>query len=158
MTVDTFVPNDTKIFNNGNWSVNLYLSNSWKKILSRSLKWVFPGRINIITGPNYSGKSIYVKQVNFLSSKSYLGLMMICCFSNFCMWFTRYLTIFIAMPWIIHWWVNISLWVWPCFITCCLFDYLTFNIHPQIFNSLKIIFCWIREVSWICLAVFILHL
>ncbi|KAG0496898.1 hypothetical protein HPP92_001589 [Vanilla planifolia] len=36
LTVDTFVPNDTKIFNDG--------------------------RINIITGPNYSGKSIYVKQ------------------------------------------------------------------------------------------------
>ncbi|KAG0496909.1 hypothetical protein HPP92_001600, partial [Vanilla planifolia] len=36
LTVDTFVPNDTKIFNDG--------------------------RINIITGPNYSGKSVYVKQ------------------------------------------------------------------------------------------------
>uniref|UniRef100_A0A0E0A173 DNA mismatch repair proteins mutS family domain-containing protein n=1 Tax=Oryza glumipatula TaxID=40148 RepID=A0A0E0A173_9ORYZ len=37
MTVDTFVPNDTKIRSSG--------------------------RINIITGPNYSGKSIYIKQV-----------------------------------------------------------------------------------------------
>ncbi|XP_073014124.1 DNA mismatch repair protein MSH5 isoform X3 [Typha latifolia] len=41
MTVDTFVPNDTKVTNKG--------------------------RINIITGPNYSGKSIYVKQVIILS-------------------------------------------------------------------------------------------
>ncbi|CAK9171889.1 unnamed protein product, partial [Ilex paraguariensis] len=36
MTVDTFIPNDTKILDEG--------------------------RINIITGPNYSGKSIYIKQ------------------------------------------------------------------------------------------------
>ncbi|CAL5335665.1 unnamed protein product [Camellia sinensis] len=38
MTVDTFIPNDTKIQDDG--------------------------RINIITGPNYSGKSIYIKQVS----------------------------------------------------------------------------------------------
>ncbi|MCH83527.1 DNA mismatch repair protein MSH5-like [Trifolium medium] len=37
MTVDTFIPNDTKIFHDG--------------------------RVNIITGPNFSGKSIYLKQV-----------------------------------------------------------------------------------------------
>lgn len=47
MTVDTFVPNDTKILNNG--------------------------RINIITGPNYSGKSIYVKQVALVVFLSHIG-------------------------------------------------------------------------------------
>ncbi|OMP04372.1 hypothetical protein COLO4_09681 [Corchorus olitorius] len=36
MAVDTFIPNDTKILDEG--------------------------RIQIITGPNYSGKSIYIKQ------------------------------------------------------------------------------------------------
>lgn len=30
----------------------------------------FPGRINIITGPNYSGKSIYIKQVELSLSLS----------------------------------------------------------------------------------------
>ncbi|WOK91851.1 hypothetical protein Cni_G00542 [Canna indica] len=47
MTVDTFVPNDTKIINDG--------------------------RINIITGPNYSGKSIYVKQVALVVFLSHIG-------------------------------------------------------------------------------------
>ncbi|KAG0501431.1 hypothetical protein HPP92_001503 [Vanilla planifolia] len=47
LTVDTFVPNDTKIFNDG--------------------------RINIITGPNYSGKSVYVKQVALIVFLSHLG-------------------------------------------------------------------------------------
>ncbi|URE10910.1 MutS domain III, partial [Musa troglodytarum] len=47
MTVDTFVPNDTKILNDG--------------------------RINIITGPNYSGKSIYVKQVALVVYLSHIG-------------------------------------------------------------------------------------
>lgn len=47
MTVDTFVPNDTKIHNNG--------------------------RINIITGPNYSGKSIYIKQVALIVFLSHIG-------------------------------------------------------------------------------------
>ncbi|XP_020274527.1 DNA mismatch repair protein MSH5 isoform X2 [Asparagus officinalis] len=47
MTVDTFVPNDTKILNDG--------------------------RINIITGPNYSGKSIYVKQVALVVFLSHVG-------------------------------------------------------------------------------------
>ncbi|XP_042443072.1 DNA mismatch repair protein MSH5 isoform X1 [Zingiber officinale] len=47
MTVDTFVPNDTRILNEG--------------------------RINIITGPNYSGKSIYVKQVALLVFLSHIG-------------------------------------------------------------------------------------
>ncbi|KAF8009141.1 hypothetical protein BT93_J0203 [Corymbia citriodora subsp. variegata] len=47
MTVDTFIPNDTKIF--------------------------FDGRINIITGPNYSGKSIYVKQVALIVFLSHIG-------------------------------------------------------------------------------------
>ncbi|XP_039170678.1 DNA mismatch repair protein MSH5 isoform X5 [Eucalyptus grandis] len=47
MTVDTFIPNDTKIFNDG--------------------------RINIITGPNYSGKSIYVKQVALIVFLSHIG-------------------------------------------------------------------------------------
>uniref|UniRef100_A0A9I9EDN2 DNA mismatch repair proteins mutS family domain-containing protein n=1 Tax=Cucumis melo TaxID=3656 RepID=A0A9I9EDN2_CUCME len=42
MAVDTFIPNDTKIF--------------------------CDGRVNIITGPNYSGKSIYVKQNGVLLS------------------------------------------------------------------------------------------
>ncbi|KAI5432962.1 MutS protein msh5, variant 2 [Lathyrus oleraceus] len=40
MTVDTFIPNDTKIFHEG--------------------------RVNIISGPNFSGKSIYIKQVGQL--------------------------------------------------------------------------------------------
>lgn len=47
MTVDTFIPNDTKI----------------------SLE----GRINIITGPNYSGKSIYIKQVALIVFLSHIG-------------------------------------------------------------------------------------
>ncbi|CAK9139665.1 unnamed protein product [Ilex paraguariensis] len=42
MTVDTFIPNDTKILDEG--------------------------RINIITGPNYSGKSIYIKQMYELNA------------------------------------------------------------------------------------------
>ncbi|KAI3948865.1 hypothetical protein MKX01_022279 [Papaver californicum] len=47
MTVDTFVPNDTKIHKNG--------------------------RIHIITGPNYSGKSIYIKQVALIVFLSHIG-------------------------------------------------------------------------------------
>ncbi|KAL5738710.1 hypothetical protein ACOSP7_031471 [Xanthoceras sorbifolium] len=47
MTVDTFIPNDTKIHNNG--------------------------RINIITGPNFSGKSIYIKQVALIVFLSHIG-------------------------------------------------------------------------------------
>ncbi|XP_062077684.1 DNA mismatch repair protein MSH5 isoform X5 [Humulus lupulus] len=47
MTVDTFIPNDTKIQNEG--------------------------RINIITGPNYSGKSIYIKQVALIVFLSHIG-------------------------------------------------------------------------------------
>ncbi|CAN6691400.1 unnamed protein product [Malus baccata var. baccata] len=47
MIVDTFVPNDTKIENDG--------------------------RINIITGPNYSGKSIYIKQVALIVFLSHIG-------------------------------------------------------------------------------------
>ncbi|XAR56702.1 hypothetical protein NMG60_11037280 [Bertholletia excelsa] len=47
MTVDTFIPNDTKIDENG--------------------------RINIITGPNYSGKSIYIKQVALIVFLSHIG-------------------------------------------------------------------------------------
>ncbi|BFG29613.1 hypothetical protein CerSpe_158870 [Prunus speciosa] len=47
MTVDTFVPNDTTIKNEG--------------------------RINIITGPNYSGKSIYIKQVALIVFLSHIG-------------------------------------------------------------------------------------
>ncbi|KAJ3695448.1 hypothetical protein LUZ60_000825 [Juncus effusus] len=47
MTVDTFVPNDTSIHNDG--------------------------RINIITGPNYSGKSIYTKQVALVVFLSHIG-------------------------------------------------------------------------------------
>ncbi|KAL6620475.1 hypothetical protein ACP70R_035614 [Stipagrostis hirtigluma subsp. patula] len=47
MTVDTFVPNDTKIQNGG--------------------------RINIITGPNYSGKSIYIKQVALVVFLAHIG-------------------------------------------------------------------------------------
>ncbi|XP_072955763.1 DNA mismatch repair protein MSH5 isoform X2 [Typha angustifolia] len=47
MTVDTFVPNDTKVMSKG--------------------------RINIITGPNYSGKSIYVKQVALVVFLSHIG-------------------------------------------------------------------------------------
>ncbi|BBH02007.1 MUTS-homologue 5 [Prunus dulcis] len=47
MTVDTFVPNDTMIQNEG--------------------------RINIITGPNYSGKSIYIKQVALIVFLSHIG-------------------------------------------------------------------------------------
>ncbi|XXG69534.1 hypothetical protein AAC387_Pa06g2377 [Persea americana] len=46
-TVDTFVPNDTQILQDG--------------------------RINIITGPNYSGKSIYIKQVALVVFLSHIG-------------------------------------------------------------------------------------
>ncbi|KAL2316742.1 hypothetical protein Fmac_030618 [Flemingia macrophylla] len=47
MTVDTFIPNDTKIFHDA--------------------------RINIITGPNFSGKSIYIKQVAIIVFLSHIG-------------------------------------------------------------------------------------
>ncbi|XP_042519360.1 DNA mismatch repair protein MSH5 isoform X3 [Macadamia integrifolia] len=47
MTVDTFIPNDTKILDDG--------------------------RVNIITGPNYSGKSIYIKQVALIVFLSHIG-------------------------------------------------------------------------------------
>ncbi|XP_038903566.1 DNA mismatch repair protein MSH5 isoform X3 [Benincasa hispida] len=47
MAVDTFIPNDTKIF--------------------------YDGRVNIITGPNYSGKSIYIKQVALIVFLSHIG-------------------------------------------------------------------------------------
>ncbi|CAL5095633.1 unnamed protein product [Urochloa decumbens] len=47
MTVDTFVPNDTKLRD--------------------------AGRINIITGPNYSGKSIYIKQVALIVFLAHIG-------------------------------------------------------------------------------------
>ncbi|XP_027368588.1 DNA mismatch repair protein MSH5 [Abrus precatorius] len=47
MTVDTFIPNDTKILHDG--------------------------RINIITGPNFSGKSIYIKQVALIVFLSHIG-------------------------------------------------------------------------------------
>ncbi|PKA58124.1 DNA mismatch repair protein MSH5 [Apostasia shenzhenica] len=47
LTVDTFVPNDTKVYHDG--------------------------RINVITGPNYSGKSIYVKQVALVVFLSHVG-------------------------------------------------------------------------------------
>ncbi|KAB2086235.1 hypothetical protein ERO13_A04G013900v2 [Gossypium hirsutum] len=47
MTVDTFIPNDTKILDEG--------------------------RIRIITGPNYSGKSIYIKQVALIVFLSHIG-------------------------------------------------------------------------------------
>ncbi|XP_021303612.1 DNA mismatch repair protein MSH5 isoform X3 [Sorghum bicolor] len=47
MTVDTFVPNDIKIRD--------------------------AGRINIITGPNYSGKSIYIKQVALIVFLAHIG-------------------------------------------------------------------------------------
>ncbi|KAG5053381.1 hypothetical protein JHK87_005579 [Glycine soja] len=47
MTVDTFIPNDTRILHDG--------------------------RINIITGPNFSGKSIYIKQVAIIVFLSHIG-------------------------------------------------------------------------------------
>ncbi|KAK1303559.1 DNA mismatch repair protein MSH5 [Acorus calamus] len=47
MTVDTFVPNDTRILQNG--------------------------RIQVIGGPNYSGKSIYIKQVALVVFLSHIG-------------------------------------------------------------------------------------
>ncbi|KAL9316661.1 hypothetical protein ACSQ67_017662 [Phaseolus vulgaris] len=47
MTVDTFIPNDTKILHDG--------------------------RINIITGPNFSGKSIYIKQIAIIVFLSHIG-------------------------------------------------------------------------------------
>ncbi|KZV16500.1 hypothetical protein F511_10112 [Dorcoceras hygrometricum] len=47
MIVDTFIPNDTKILDEG--------------------------RINIITGPNYSGKSIYIKQVALIVFLAHIG-------------------------------------------------------------------------------------
>nr|XP_034584839.1 DNA mismatch repair protein MSH5 isoform X3 [Setaria viridis] len=52
MTVDTFVPNDTKI---------------------RDAVFFCLGRINIITGPNYSGKSIYIKQVALIVFLAHIG-------------------------------------------------------------------------------------
>ncbi|XP_043810860.1 DNA mismatch repair protein MSH5 isoform X9 [Manihot esculenta] len=52
MTVDTFIPNDTKILDDG---------------------CVASGRINIISGPNYSGKSIYIKQVALIVFLSHIG-------------------------------------------------------------------------------------
>ncbi|WCJ32950.1 DNA mismatch repair protein MSH5 [Euphorbia peplus] len=47
LTVDTFIPNDTKV--------------------------VDDGRIHVITGPNYSGKSIYIKQVALIVFLSHIG-------------------------------------------------------------------------------------
>ncbi|CAN8258651.1 unnamed protein product [Cochlearia groenlandica] len=47
MAVDTFIPNDTELNDNG--------------------------RIHIITGPNYSGKSIYIKQVALIVFLSHIG-------------------------------------------------------------------------------------
>ncbi|XVF03835.1 hypothetical protein REPUB_Repub05bG0026900 [Reevesia pubescens] len=47
MTVDTFIPNDTKVLDEG--------------------------RIHVITGPNYSGKSIYIKQVALIVFLSHIG-------------------------------------------------------------------------------------
>ncbi|XP_009608754.1 DNA mismatch repair protein MSH5 isoform X4 [Nicotiana tomentosiformis] len=47
ITVGTFIPNDTKVSHEG--------------------------RINIITGPNYSGKSIYIKQVALIVFLSHIG-------------------------------------------------------------------------------------
>ncbi|GAB2277770.1 MutS protein msh5 [Dionaea muscipula] len=47
MTVDTFIPNDTNMID--------------------------AGRIHIISGPNYSGKSIYVKQVALIVFLSHIG-------------------------------------------------------------------------------------
>ncbi|XP_068656201.1 DNA mismatch repair protein MSH5 isoform X2 [Aristolochia californica] len=47
MTVETFVPNDTRILHDG--------------------------RVNIVTGPNYSGKSIYIKQVALVVFLSHIG-------------------------------------------------------------------------------------
>ncbi|CAA3014557.1 DNA mismatch repair MSH5 [Olea europaea subsp. europaea] len=47
MTVDVFIPNDTKILDEG--------------------------QIKIITGPNYSGKSIYIKQVALIVFLSHIG-------------------------------------------------------------------------------------
>ncbi|KAI3804732.1 hypothetical protein L1987_26500 [Smallanthus sonchifolius] len=47
MTVDTFIPNDTKIIDQGN--------------------------VHIITGPNYSGKSIYIKQVALIVFLAHIG-------------------------------------------------------------------------------------
>ncbi|XP_021287396.1 DNA mismatch repair protein MSH5 [Herrania umbratica] len=47
MAVDTFIPNDTRILDEG--------------------------RIHIITGPNYSGKSIYIKQVALIVFLSHIG-------------------------------------------------------------------------------------
>ncbi|GJN14839.1 hypothetical protein PR202_gb01704 [Eleusine coracana subsp. coracana] len=54
MTVDTFVPNDTKIHD-------------------ADVQLFFSGRINIITGPNYSGKSIYIKQVALVVFLAHIG-------------------------------------------------------------------------------------
>ncbi|KAL8195595.1 hypothetical protein R6Q57_025998 [Mikania cordata] len=47
MTVDTFIPNDTMIMDQGN--------------------------VHIITGPNYSGKSIYIKQVALIVFLAHIG-------------------------------------------------------------------------------------
>ncbi|KAL2643004.1 hypothetical protein R1flu_010591 [Riccia fluitans] len=47
MTVDRFVPNDTRVTEEG--------------------------RVNIITGPNYSGKSVYAKQVALIAFLAHIG-------------------------------------------------------------------------------------
>lgn len=40
----------------------------------------FSGKVNIITGPNYSGKSIYVKQVGGVSVLPFYDILV----SNYC--------------------------------------------------------------------------
>ncbi|KAF9672573.1 hypothetical protein SADUNF_Sadunf11G0056200 [Salix dunnii] len=63
MTVDTFIPNDTKIHHDGKFTLIMTLM-STKAI---------PCQIIIITGPNYSGKSIYIKQVALIVFLSHIG-------------------------------------------------------------------------------------
>lgn len=69
MTVDTFIPNDTKILDDGKGKIYSIIAHQMNVCFLAFFLWKFQfcivsGRIHIITGPNYSGKSIYIKQVS----------------------------------------------------------------------------------------------
>uniref|UniRef100_A0A6N2L0Z3 DNA mismatch repair protein MSH5 n=2 Tax=Salix viminalis TaxID=40686 RepID=A0A6N2L0Z3_SALVM len=68
MTVDTFIPNDTKIHHDGKFTLIMTLMSTKANPFC-----VASERIIIITGPNYSGKSIYIKQVALIVFLSHIG-------------------------------------------------------------------------------------